>query len=210
MIGKKFNRLVVLKRVENDKYGNTKWLCECECGNKVEVLGIHLRSNHTRSCGCLQKEVLKNTNHYSKHNMTKTRIYKIWNGIKNRTNSTSTLKDTHYKNYSGRGIKICEEWEVFENFYKWSIDNGYTDKLTIDRINTDGNYEPSNCRWVDMKTQNNNRRNNYLITYNNETHTMTEWNNILGFTTGLLKNRLNRGWSIQKAFTTEIRGSYGN
>lgn len=210
MIGKKFNKLTVIDRVENDKFGNSKWLCECECGNKVEVLGVHLRSGHTRSCGCMKKENCKNIIHKPKHNMSRTRIYKIWNGMKNRTNEKSVSKDKYYKNYSGRGIKICEEWKVFENFYKWSIDNGYTDKLTIDRINTDGNYEPSNCRWVDMKTQNNNRRNNYLITYNNETHTMTEWNNILGFTTGLLKNRLNRGWSIQKAFTTEIRGSYGN
>lgn len=209
MIGKKFNKLLVLERVKNDKFGNTKWLCKCECGNKVEVLGTHLRSGHTQSCGCLQKEKCKNIIHKPKHNMSRTRIYKIWNGMKNRTNEKSVSKDKYYKNYSGRGITVCDDWKEFEQFYKWATNNGYKDNLTIDRIDTDGNYEPSNCRWITMKEQNNNKRNNVLITHNNETHNITEWNEILGFTKGLLKNRLNRGWSIQRAFTTKVGGNYG-
>lgn len=209
MIGKKFNKLLVLKRVDNDKYGNTMWLCKCECGNVKEILGAHLRSGHTKSCGCLQKENCKKIIHPSKHNMSKTRIYKIWNGMKNRTNKNSTLKNTLFKNYSGRGISLCNEWNDFNQFYKWAMNNGYKDNLTIDRIDINGNYEPSNCRWITMKKQNNNRRNNIMITYNNETHTLTEWNEILGFSKGLLKNRLNRGWSVQRAFTTK-KGNYGN
>lgn len=209
MINKKFNHLIVLERVENDKYGNSKWLCKCDCGKQVEVLGIHLRSGHTKSCGCLKKENCKNIIHKPKHNMSRTRIYKIWNGMKNRTNQKSTLKDTKYKNYSGRGIETCESWKDFENFYEWAINNGYRDNLTIDRIDTNGDYEPSNCRWITMKEQNNNRRNNIVIEFNNESHTLTEWNEILGFSKGLLKNRLNRGWSVQRAFTTK-RGNYGN
>lgn len=210
MIGEKFNKLVVLKRIENDKFGNTKWLCQCECGNKKEVLGIHLRSGHTKSCGCLQKENCKKIIHKPKHNMSRTRLYRIWNGMKNRTNQKSTLKNTSFKNYSGRGISVCENWKTFENFYKWSLENGYNDNMTIDRIDPNGNYEPSNCRWTTMKEQNNNRRNNRNITFNGIEHNVTQWNEMLGFPKGLLANRLHRGWSVQRAFTTKVGGNYGN
>ena len=96
------------------------------------------------------------------------------------------------------------------NFYHWAINNGYEENLTIDRINVNGNYEPLNCRWVDMKTQNNNRRNNVFIEFNGEIHTMSEWNEILNLPKGLLKNRLNRGWSIERALTTKVRVYNGN
>lgn len=199
----KINKLEVIKRVENDKFGNAKWLCKCECGNIIEVLGIHLRSNHTKSCGCLKKDNCKSLKHKKAHGMSKTRMYKIWNGMKNRTNINNKIK-----NYSDRGIKLCDEWNNnFELFYKWAIDNGYNDKLTIDRIDVNGNYNPDNCRWVTMKKQNNNKRNNKIITFNGEKHTMTEWNDKLNYTNGLLKNRLSRGWSINRALTTK-KGVY--
>ena len=130
--------------------------------------------------------------------------------MKNRTNQKSTLKNTSFKNYSGRGINICESWKTFENFYKWSLENGYKDNMTIDRIDPNGNYEPSNCRWTTMKEQNNNRRNNRNITFNGIEHTITQWNEMLGFPKGLLANRLYRGWSVQRAFTTKAGGNYGN
>lgn len=204
--GKRFNKLLVIKRIENDKYGNARWLCKCDCGNETKVLGCHLRSNHTKSCGCLQKESCINIIHKPKHNMINTRIYRIWIGMKNRTNGESKLKNKYYKNYSGRNIEMCKEWkENFMVFYKWSIENGYDDKLTIDRIDVNGNYEPSNCRWVTMIEQQNNKRNNKIIEYKGEKHTLSEWNKILNYTSGLLKNRLNRGWSIERAFTTPKR-----
>ena len=204
LTNKKFNNLLVVSRVENDKFGNAKWLCECDCGNKVEVLGTHLRSNHTKSCGCLMIKHAKEIKRKSIHNMIDTRIYRIWLGIKNRTNPKSKDIYTTYKNYSGRGIKICEEWKKdFLAFYKWSIENGYNDKLTIDRIDVNGNYEPNNCRWITMKGQNNNKRNNVIIEFNGEKHTLTEWNEKMQFPKGLLKNRLVRGWSIERALTTK-------
>jgi len=204
--GKRFNKLVVLNRIENDKYGNARWLCKCDCGNKAKVLGSHLRSNHTKSCGCLQKESFKNIIHKSKHNMINTRIYRIWIGMKNRTNEKSKLKEKYYKNYSGRNIGMCKEWKKdFITFYKWSIENGYNDKLTIDRIDVNDNYEPNNCRWITMEEQQNNKRNNKIIEYKGEKHTLSEWNKILNYTNGLLKNRLNRGWSVERAFTTPKR-----
>ena len=126
--------------------------------------------------------------------------------MKNRTNIKSLSRDTLYKNYGGRGIKVCDEWNSFENFYKWAVNNGYEDNLTIDRIDCNGNYEASNCRWVTVEKQCNNKRNNVLITYNKETHTMAEWNRILNFPKGLLKTRLNRGWSVERALTTKVRG----
>ena len=205
--GKKFNRLTVISRQNNYKDGSSKWLCQCDCGNKVVVLGGHLRSGHTKSCGCLQKEICKAIKHKPKHGMAKTKIYKTWNGIKNRTNPNNKNKFSYYKNYSGRNIKICKEWEEdFINFYNWAMANGYKEGLTIDRINNDGNYEPSNCRWVAMKKQQNNKRNNVLIEYNGETHTMAEWNEKLNYSKGLLKNRLREGWCIDRALSTPLRG----
>jgi hypothetical protein len=107
-----------------------------------------------------------------------------------------------YANYGGRGIKVCDEWQKFEPFCDWAMANGYTEELTIDRIDIDGNYSPSNCRWVDMVTQNNNKRTNRLITFNNETHTMKEWSRILGIKYHTLENRLNKyKWSVERAFT---------
>ncbi len=101
--------------------------------------------------------------------------------------------------YGARGIKVCDEWLSFENFCEWSLSNGYSDDLTIDRINNDGNYEPSNCRWTTMKTQANNRRTNHFLTYKGETHTLKEWAEITGINYNTLVGRINRlGWSIEK------------
>jgi len=198
LTGKKFERLTVLKRVENSKSGQTRWLCKCECGNETIVWGNHLRSGHTRSCGCINKEVCANLPHKPKHGLHGTRLYRIWNGIKNRTN-INQIKNNAYKNYSGRGINICKEWNEFISFYNWAIKNGYEDNLTIDRIDVNGNYEPNNCRWVTMKEQQNNKRDNVRIDYMGECHTLSEWEERLGMNRGLLRNRLYRGWSIERA-----------
>lgn len=199
LTGKKFERLTVIKRVENSKSGQTRWLCKCSCGNETIVWGCHLRNGHTRSCGCMQKEKLKQIKHYKKHGLHGTRLYRIWNGIKNRT----TMYNNNYKNYNARGIRICTEWQEFEPFYNWAIKNGYQDNLTIDRIDVNKNYEPSNCRWATMKEQQNNKRNNVYLEHNGEIHTLTEWEEKLNMNKGTLKNRIKRGWSVERALTYE-------
>ena len=198
----KFGRLTVIKRVENDKHGKSRWLCKCDCGNEIQVVGIDLKSGHTQSCGCLQKEVLlKRT---IKHNMSKSRIHRIWSRMKSRCYNEKVIE---YKNYGGRGIIIYDEWKNnFQNFYNWSINNGYSDDLTIDRINNDGNYEPSNCRWIDNEQQQKNKRNNHFLTYKETTTCIADWEKIKGFKKGLIKSRLKLGWTIEQAIETPING----
>lgn len=136
-----------------------------------------------------------------KHGLKKTRLYSIWSQMKNRCFNQNAER---YSDYGGRGITVCDEWkDDFKAFYDWSMSNGYSDNLTIDRINNDGNYEPSNCRWVDVLTQVNNSRHNHMIEYCGESHSMSEWSRILNIPYYLLRNRINvYGWDIEKAFTT--------
>jgi len=141
----------------------------------------------------------KNFKHYLRY----TRLYRIWNHIKDRCLNPNS---DAFKHYGARNISICSEWKQdISAFYKWAIENGYNDNLTIDRIDNNGNYEPNNCRWVDIKTQANNKRNNHLITYNNETHTLAEWGRITNINPITINKRLSIGWSISKALTTPVR-----
>lgn len=197
LTGKKFGRLTVIKRLPNDKWGHSRFLCQCECGNTKETTGDNLIRGICQSCGCIQKEVTIARS--TIHNLCHTHIYKIWESIKRRC----FLKNQkNYKNYGGRGITICDEWLNPENFYKWAIANGYKKGLSIDRIDVNGNYEPSNCRWATSVQQANNTRGNRYITYNGETHTIADWSRILGIKAGILYQRLGKGWSIERAFTT--------
>lgn len=148
----KYGNLIVIKRVENDKYNNAQWLCKCICGNECVVLGYHLRTGHTSSCGCSHSSKIGKLNPSYKHGKRNTRLYKIYYNMKDRCYNA---KNKRYSNYGGKGIIICNEWlEDFENFYSWAMQNGYEDNLTIDRINNDGNYEPCNCRWITKQAQN--------------------------------------------------------
>lgn len=197
LTGQKFGRLTVIKRLSSDKWGHSRFLCQCECGNTKETSGDNLIRGFCQSCGCIQKEVTIARS--TIHNLCHTHIYKIWEGIKRRCFSKND------KNYGGRGITICDEWLNPENFYKWAMANGYKKGLSIDRIDVNGNYEPSNCRWVDMKTQQRNRRNNRFITYKGETHTLAEWAEIVGIKYFTLTNRLYDNWTVEKAFTTPVK-----
>ena len=167
----KFGRLTAVKYIGKDKNNKHKWLCKCECGNEKEVLSCHLKSGAIQSCGCFGKERRRES--ITKHNLRYTRLYNTWLNMKNRCYNK---KNTAYKNYGGRDIKICKEWlNEFMSFYNWSMSNGYNENLTIDRIDVNGDYENSNCRWVDYKIQSKNKRNNHLITYNNTTLCLTDW-----------------------------------
>lgn len=200
--GQRFGRLIVLKETgERSKEGRVKWLCQCDCGNKLNVVGKSLRNGNTKSCGCLQKERVREVN--TIHGKRKTRLYSIWHDMLRRCENPKVVS---YKLYGYRGIKICEKWHDFQSFYDWAMENGYADSLTLDRIDCDGNYEPKNCRWVSMKTQQNNRRNNHIIEYNGETHTLSEWENIVGIRQKTLWKRINTShWSIEKALTTPTK-----
>ena len=200
LTNQKFNRLTVLEL--SDKRGKkVMWKCRCDCGNITFVETCNLRGNRTKSCGCYKMDGLLSRS--TKHNQRHTKLYEVWKGIKQRC-----LNSNHkaFKNYGGRGISICDEWkDNFSSFYNWAMQNGYSDELSIDRINNDGNYEPNNCRWVDRKTQANNTRTNHFITYNNETHTIAEWSRILNIKYSVILYRLHHNWSIEKTFTTPTK-----
>ena len=143
---------------------------------------------------------------FIKHGMCQTKLYGCWDSMKSRCYRKSA---GNYHNYGARGITVCDEWRnSFDAFRDWALAHGYKEGLTLDRIDFNGNYEPSNCRWVTMKEQQNNRRNNKLIEYKGATLTQAEWCDIFEIPFHVLRNRLLRGWSIERAFTTPIR-KYG-
>lgn len=137
-----------------------------------------------------------------KHGGTNTRLYKIWGSMKERC---YRKKHSHYKNYGGRGIKICEEWKDFSAFQNWAYQYGYDDTLTIDRIDVDGNYEPSNCRWVTMKEQENNRRNNRVLVYKGVKYTASQLANLVGLNVSTIFYRLYKGWDIEDVVNRPLR-----
>lgn len=189
--GQKFGRLTAVKRIRVK--GKSMWLFNCDCGNQKEALPAPVRNGHTTSCGCRQKECRNHT----KHGESKTRLFSTWQSMKDRCNNS---KSKFYKNYGGRGIKICEEWGEFIAFRDWSLLNGYSDNLSIDRINNDGNYEPSNCRFTTHSIQNRNKRNNVYIKINEETKTLTDWAEMLNIKPWVAIHRRSLG---KYAFTPE-------
>ena len=196
----RFGKLIVVKKAKSNSK-EVKWECKCECGNSIITKGIYLRTGDTKSCGCFAKEKLIQRNY--KHGKRHTRLYNIWRDMIRRCDSESRYAHEYYHD---KGITVCNEWRKnFNSFYKWAVSNGYFDNLTIDRINTNGNYEPNNCRWVTMKTQGNNKTNNFLISFNDETHTLSEWSDITGIKSSTIRARIkNYHWSVKDALCTPV------
>lgn len=189
-----FDRLKVIKRVKNDKHKNSMWLCRCDCGETRIVRGSHLTGKNTRSCGCLDREVV--SKNAIKHGMRYSRLYNIWGKMKERCFNPNA---DNYRHYGGKGIKVCDEWLTFEGFYEWAKSSGYRDDLTIDRINVFGNYCPDNCRWATMREQANNTTRNHTITIRNETKTVQGWADEVGISRSTILSRLQNGWSPEDA-----------
>ena len=200
--GQQFGRLTVISFAGTDKNGKALWNCQCECGNKTTVRLDKLSNGETKSCGCIRRE--KTRKRATTHGNSKKRLYRIWCGILHRTGNENAIE---YDRYGGRGIYICKEWkESFEEFEKWALENGYTGKLTIDRMDNDKGYSPENCRWTDWKTQENNKSNVKKYEYKGELKTITELAEMADIRTDTLRERIKRGMDIQKAVETPVRG----
>lgn len=215
LTNKRFNKLIVISYY-GIKYGTTYWNCRCDCGKTTIAQSSKLKSGKIKSCGCynnmLRKQFAKNHHIHTKYNSPKGFAeHPISNSYYNMISRCYNKKNLNYRLYGERGIKVCEEWlNDASAFFEWSLNNGWKPGLSIDRINVDGNYEPSNCRWSDDKTQSNNRRTNIFLTFNNQTKTITQWAETLGINKRTLNNRINRGWDIQRALTTPVITKGGN
>ena len=180
LIDRRFGRLTVTEYagIHITPCGTRRkmWKCLCDCGKEVVVAENNLKNGTTKSCGCWKSEKMKdhNTTHGGAHD----RLYGIWKNMKRRCNSP---KDSHYETYGGKGIKVCEEWaNSYEAFKKWACENGYdenakTGDCSIDRIDNNGDYEPSNCRWVNRIAQANNTSKNRYVTLNGKRLTIAEF-----------------------------------
>lgn len=196
--GQRFDHLVAIKPIDRNSHGNTIWMCKCDCGNYHATTVTYLKLGHCKSCGCVRYDKIKEIR--TKHGMTRTRIYRIWQNMKNRCRHPNNPR---YKDYGARGITYCEEWEKFELFYEWAQKTGYNDKLTIERIDNNKGYSPDNCRWATTEEQQYNKRTTHFLTYKGETKSMAEWSKIKGIKLQTLAARINHmHWDVEKALET--------
>lgn len=198
------SKLTVIQLGENKTSKSHKaiWECKCSCGSDKIVLATRgdLINGKIRSCGCLKVEA--NKSRCETHGESKTRLYRIWCGMRDRCYNQNNKK---YCNYGGRGISICDEWRSYHGFRCWALENGYADDLSIDRIDVSGDYEPSNCRWTNSITQSNNRTNNHIVEFENKTMTVSELAAILKMPYNTVSSRINHlGYSANDCANTPI------
>ncbi len=196
LVGKKFSSLEVLS-FEYMKNRGAYFLCKCDCGVLCIKLGTTIKSNTTKSCGCVGKETQRVA--VTKHGGSKGKLFFCLQAIKRRC---FNAKNRSYRRYGGRGISVCDDWLVYENFESWALSNGYKEGLSIDRINNDGNYEPGNCRWTTSKVQGNNKESCVYLTYNGEKLTIAQWAEKTNISWSTIKRRLKSGWPVNDILTT--------
>jgi len=201
--GQKFSRLFITS-FSHKKNGRIYFNCQCDCGKSAIVNSCNLKSGKTKSCGCLsvEKSVFRSTKHGCNKRGGRTSEYRSWCSMRNRCNNTT---NDGYPDYGGRGIIVCDRWiNSFENFLE-DMGEKPTPKHSIDRIDNNGNYEPSNCRWATRKEQMNNKRSNVLILYNEELLNIAQWSERFNLSRDVIEYRLKANWKTGKIFTKEIR-----
>lgn len=200
LTGRRFGKLTVLYRVTDGKGHNTRWQCVCDCGREHSVHAGHLKNGSIKDCGCekSRRTTLRNL----KHGDSRTRLYNIWIKMRDRCNNP---RNKDYELYGGRGIKVCTDWEnSYPSFKEWALSNGYTDELSIDRIEVNKGYEPENCRWASNIVQANNKRDNRRYEYRGKLITIREASTMSGLQYSTIKARLKYGWSMEKAINTPL------
>lgn len=193
-IGNLYGRLIVTEYKGLNKSNQAMWVCQCSCGEKVTVIGKLLRNGSTKSCGCLKHDVIIKKNY--KHGCTHTGLYSSWRAMKERCNS---INGKNYENYGGRGIFVTQEWnKSFENFKNWALQSGYSEGLTIERLDVNEGYCPSNCTWIPLSEQGINKRSTKWVTVNEITKTMSDWARFIGISVGTLFSNERNGVEIEK------------
>lgn len=205
----RFGRLVAVESVGSNLTNGRQWLCACDCGASCVVPAGRLRAGKTRSCGCLNDEtrgkqcVARNT----KHGMREHELYHIWWAMICRCENPLT---DGYHRYGGRGISVCDRWRHDFALFVQDMGARPSSKYSIDRIDSNGNYCPENCRWSTMKEQQRNRSTNRLVTYHGETKILIEWSEQLGMSYNVIRDRLHRGWTPDRAFETPVMKQYSH
>lgn len=207
LTGQRFNRFVVIGYEGEHVFpcGKTTslWKCRCDCGKVVVKMREAVKKDY--SCGCMKKERQKQSS--TIHGGSNTKLYGVWQTMKNRCYNKNVAT---FPNYGGRGIKVCDEWnDDFASFKMWADESGYKDGLTIERINNDGNYEPSNCRWATIMEQSHNKRNNHYVEYKGRCYTLAELGRLVGVDRRTIADRLKRGLSVEEAIVSRRRGYNG-
>lgn len=193
LTGQRFGKLTVLSDTGQRHYGSVVWLCRCDCGKSTKATSGVLRSGKKLSCGCY-----KGTGNL-RHGMTNTRLYRIWTGLHTRCNNKNS---SSYKLYGAKGISVCKEWDSFEQFAEWATKNGYSDDLTIERLDSTKDYYPENCIWADYYTQANNRSCCVYYEKDGKSQTLSQWCRELGLNKGTVYSRIHRaGWPFERAIS---------
>lgn len=208
LVGKKYGKLLVIKSAGKSKYGARLWLCKCECGSEILVQTAQLNNGRKTNCGCVKKEyfakqvipLAHKANTKYKH-PSDSRLYCCWRAMLCRCTKQS---DKYFDNYGGRGIRVCDEWQNFDVFADWAKSNGYADKLSIDRINNNGNYCPENCRWATAKEQANNKTTTQYFEYKGEKKTLSQLADLFKIPYKRLYERVAKEkWDLERALTTQ-------